>query len=85
MAVELPTNVDGHLEALWRDVAHGRLDVVGDPLDEVARVLALHVHHLLVHLLGGHAAAEHAAGREVAAVARVGGAHHVLGVEALAA
>ena len=26
---------DGHLEALGWDVAHGGLDVVGDPLDEV--------------------------------------------------
>merc|ERR1711934_1213524 len=73
----------GHLEALGRDVAHGGLDVVGDPLDEVRRVLVDHVEHLLVDLLGGHAAAVHDGAREVAAVARVGGAHHVLGVEAL--
>ena len=33
----------GHLEALGRDVAHGRLDVVRDPLDEVGRVLVAHV------------------------------------------
>ena len=39
-----------HLEALRRDVADGRLDVVGDPLHEVRRVLVLHVQHLLVHL-----------------------------------
>ena len=32
------------------------LDVVGDPLNEVAAVLVLHVEHLLVHLLGAHAA-----------------------------
>ena len=30
---------DRHLEALRRDVADGRLDVVRDPLDEVAAVL----------------------------------------------
>ena len=72
-----------HLQALGRDVAHGGLDVVGDPLDEVARVLVLHVEHLLVDLLGRHAAAEQARGGQVAAVARVGGAHHVLGVELL--
>ena len=29
----------GHLEALGRDVADGRLDVVRDPLDEVGGVL----------------------------------------------
>ena len=34
---------DRHLEALRRDVADGRLDVVRDPLDEVAAVLVLHL------------------------------------------
>jgi len=70
----------GHLEARGRDVTHGGLDVVGDPLHEVGGVLVLHVEHLLVHLLGAHLAAEHGGRREVATVARVGGAHHVLGV-----
>ena len=32
------------------------------------------------HLLGGHAATEEGRGCEIAAVARVGGAHHVLGI-----
>mmetsp|Transcript_8255 Transcript_8255/g.20711 ORF Transcript_8255/g.20711 Transcript_8255/m.20711 type:complete len:228 (-) Transcript_8255:746-1429(-) len=72
-----------HLEALRGDVANGRLDVVRDPLDEVRRVLVDDVEHLLVDLLRGHAAAEEAGAGEVAAVARVGGAHHVLGVELL--
>ena len=45
----------------WGDVADGCLDVVGDPLDEVRRVLVLDVEHLLVDLLGGHAATEEAA------------------------
>ena len=48
-----------HLEATGWDVADGRLDVVGDPLDEVGRVLVLDVEHLLVDLLHGHAAPEH--------------------------
>jgi len=74
---------DGHLEALGRDVADGRLDVVGDPLDEVGRVLVLDVEHLLVDFLGRHAAAEEGGRGEVAAVARIGRAHHVLGVEHL--
>mmetsp|Transcript_11297 Transcript_11297/g.27580 ORF Transcript_11297/g.27580 Transcript_11297/m.27580 type:complete len:367 (+) Transcript_11297:16-1116(+) len=69
-----------HLEALGGDVAHGRLDVVGDPLHEVRRVLVLHVEQLLVNLLGGHAAAEERRGGKVASVAGVGSAHHVLGV-----
>ena len=70
----------GHLESLGGDVAHGGLDVVGDPLDEVGRVLVLDVEHLLVDLLGGHAATEEGGGSEVAAVAGVSGAHHVLGI-----
>jgi len=74
---------DAHLESLRRDVAHGRLDVVGDPLDELGGVLVLDVEHLLVDLLGGHAATEHALGGEVSAVTRVSGAHHVLGIESL--
>ena len=40
----------GHLETTRRDVAHGGLDVVRDPFDEVAAVLVLYVQHLLVHL-----------------------------------
>merc|ERR1719326_1823383 len=70
-----------HLEALRGDIAHGGLDVVGDPLNEVGGVLVLHVEHLLVNLLGGHASSEEGGGGEVAAVTGVGGAHHVLGVE----
>merc|ERR1719469_1489478 len=56
---------DGHLESLWWDVADAGLDVVGDPLNEVRGVLVLNVEHLLVNLLGGHAATEHGGGREV--------------------
>merc|ERR1712167_169021 len=74
---------DSHLEALGWDVADGGLDVVGDPLNEVAGVLVLHVEHLLVNLLGGHASTEEGGGSEVAAVTGVGGAHHVLGIEHL--
>jgi hypothetical protein len=39
-----------HLETSWWDVAHGCLDVVRDPFDEVAAVLVLDVQHLFVHL-----------------------------------
>ena len=73
----------GHLESAGRDVAHGRLHVVGDPLHEVAAVLVLHAQHLLVHLLHGHATAEDGRHREVAPVAGVARRHHVLGVEHL--
>merc|ERR1712010_442939 len=74
---------DGHLESLWWDVADGGLNVVGDPLDEVRGVLVLHVKHLLIDFLGGHAASEDGGGGEVTSVSWVGGAHHVLGVEHL--
>ena len=40
-----------HLEASRWNVAHGSLDVVGDPFNEVTAVLVLHVQHLLVHFL----------------------------------
>jgi len=72
-----------HLQSSGRDVADGRFDVVGDPFNEVGRVLVLNVEHLLVNFLGGHAATEHGGGGEVTAVTGVGGAHHVLGVEHL--
>ena len=62
----------GHLQTLRRDVADGGLDVVRDPLDEVGGVLVLDVQHLLVDLLGGHAAAEEATGGEITAMSGVG-------------
>jgi len=73
----------GHLQTLWWDITHGGFDVVGDPLDEVGTVLVLYIQHLLVDFFGRHAATEHAARGQVATVAWVGGAHHVLGVELL--
>merc|ERR1712153_80393 len=78
------TDEDGcHLQALWWDIAHGGLDVVRDPLHEVGGVLVLDVEHLLIDLLGGHAATEEGGAGEVAAVTRIGSTHHVLGVEHL--
>ena len=74
---------DGHLQTLGGDIADGGLDVAGDPLDEVGRVLVLDVQHLLIDLLGGHASTEEGGGGEVATVTGIGGAHHVLGVEHL--
>ena len=55
----------------------------GSCLNPAAVVIVDDVQHLLVDLLGRHAAAEEAREREVAAVARVGGEHHVLRVELL--
>merc|ERR1712029_328015 len=74
---------NSHRESLWWDITDGGLDVVGDPLDEVGRVLVLHVKHLLIDFLGGHTASEDGGGGEVSSVSWVGSAHHVLGIEHL--
>ena len=55
----------GHLQSLRGDVTDPALHVVRDPLDEVRGVLVLHVEHLLVNLLGRHAATEETRRREV--------------------
>merc|ERR1719311_1646817 len=68
---------------LWWNIADAHLDVVWNPLDKVGRVLILHVEHLLVALLSRHAATEEGCGRQVAAMAWISCAHHVLGIEHL--
>ena len=73
----------GHLEALGGDIANRSLNVVGDPLNEVRRVLVDDVQHLLVNLLGRHSASEHAGAGEVSSVSGVSSAHHVLGIKLL--
>jgi len=74
---------NGHLQSLWWDVAHGGLDVVRNPLDEVGGVLVLDVKHLLIDFLGGHASSEHGGCGQISAVTRVRSAHHVLSIEHL--
>ena len=74
---------NGHLESLWWDIANTGFDVVGNPLNEVTGVLVLDVEHLFVNFLGGHTSSEEGGGGEVTSVSRVGGAHHVLGIEHL--
>merc|ERR1711904_630029 len=74
---------NGHLETLWWDIADSRLDVVGDPFDEVRGVLVLDIEHLLINFLGGHSTSEHGGGSEISSVSWVRGAHHVLGIEHL--
>ncbi len=73
----------GHFEPTWRDVADCRLDVIWDPFNKIAAVLVLDAQHLLVHLFHGHASTEDGCHGEVAAVPRVAGCHHVLGVKHL--
>ncbi len=78
------TNESGcHLQTLWWDITDGSLDVVRNPFDEVRGVLVDDVQHLLIDFLGGHATTEHAGASQVAAVARISSAHHVLGIELL--
>ena len=72
-----------HLQTTGRNIADSSLDVVGDPLDEVRAILVLYIEHLLIDLLHGHAATEHGSDGEVAAVARIAGSHHVLGIKHL--
>mmetsp|Transcript_34709 Transcript_34709/g.81846 ORF Transcript_34709/g.81846 Transcript_34709/m.81846 type:complete len:406 (+) Transcript_34709:534-1751(+) len=78
------TNKDtGHLDSPGWDITDGCLQVVGDPFDKVRRVLVDHLKHLVVNLFAGHGSSEHHCAREVSSVARIGGAHHVLGIECL--
>ena len=51
------------------------------PSDELRRVLVLHVQHLLIHFLSRHPPAEQGRRRQVAAMARIRRAHHVLGIK----
>ena len=74
---------NSHLESLWWDIADGGLDVVGDPLNEVGRVLVLDIKHLLINFLGGHSSSEDGGSGEITSVSWVRSAHHVLGIEHL--
>ncbi|GMT14310.1 hypothetical protein PFISCL1PPCAC_5608, partial [Pristionchus fissidentatus] len=72
-----------HLKSSGRDIAHCRLNVVGDPVDEVRRVLVLDGHHLVIDLTHRHASTEHGSHSKVTSVTRVASSHHVLSVEHL--
>ena len=72
-----------HLQTTRWNVAHGGLDVVRNPFDEVRRVLVLHVEHLLVDFLHRHATAEDRRHGQISAMARIARGHHVLRVEHL--
>merc|ERR1719231_1309015 len=74
---------DSHLQAFGWNVAHAGLDVVRDPFNEVGRVLVLHIEHLLINFLCGHTATEECCCSQVAAMARISCAHHVLCIEHL--
>ena len=73
----------GHFEATGRDVTDGRLDIVRDPFNKVGAVFVLDIEHLLIHFFHGHTASENGCHCQVAAVTRVAGGHHVLGIKHL--
>lgn len=64
---------DGHLQSSWGDITLGGKHVVGDPLDEVGRVLVLDVLHLLFNFLHGDLTAEHSCNlhRKLSAYGRI--------------
>ena len=72
-----------YLETTRRNITDGGLDIVGDPLNEVGRVLVLDIEHLLIDFLGGHSSSEDGGSGEVTSVSWVRSAHHVLGIEHL--
>jgi hypothetical protein len=74
---------DGHLQTFGGDITNGRFDVVGDPFNEVRRVLVLNVQHLFIDFFGGHSSSEKSGGSQISTVSGVSGAHHVLSVEHL--
>ena len=74
---------DGHLETTRGNVTLSGQHVVGDPLDEVSRVLVLDVLHLLLDLLHGNLTTEDSSNSEIATVSWVRCGHHVLSVEHL--
>merc|ERR1719461_1158249 len=73
----------GHLETSWWDVTDTGHDIVGDPFNEVGRVLVLDVQHLLVNFLHGHSSSEASSHGEVSTMSWITGGHHVLGVKHL--
>merc|ERR1711939_600689 len=79
----IPQEGHCHLQTLRRNIADSGLDIVGNPLHEVGRVLVLHVQHLLVDLLGRHTSTEQGGSSQVATMARVSSAHHILGIKHL--
>jgi hypothetical protein len=69
-----------HLQSTRRDRAESGLHVVGNPLNEVRRVLVLHIAHLVLDLLHGDLAAEDGRASQVTTVTEVRCGHHVLRV-----
>jgi len=70
-------------EASRGNVADAGLDVIGDPLDKLGSVAIVDLQHLLLDFLGTKLSSEDARGSQILSVARIGGSHHVAGIEQL--
>jgi hypothetical protein len=69
-----------HLQPAGRDRAESGLHVVGDPLNEVGRVLVLDVAHLVLDLLHRDLTTEDGRASQITTVTEVRCGHHVLRV-----
>jgi len=74
---------DGHLQTFRGDITNGGFDVIGDPFNEIRRVLVLDIQHLFIDFFGGHSSSEKSGGSQISTVSGVSSAHHVFGIEHL--
>lgn len=74
---------NSHLESLGGDITNGALHVIGDPLNEIRRVLVLDVQHLFIDFFSTHSSSEHSSGSQISSVSGISSAHHVLGIKHL--
>jgi hypothetical protein len=74
---------NGHFQSFGWDITNGWFDVVGDPFNEVRRILVLDVQHLFINLFGGHSSSEESGSCKISSVSWVSSAHHVFGIEHL--
>merc|ERR1719154_159257 len=72
-----------HLETTRRNVTHSGLYVIGDPFNEVGRILVLDAVHLIIDLPHRHATTEDRGDGQVATMAGIASGHHILSVEHL--
>lgn len=73
----------GHLHTVRWNFTDGRLDIVGNPVNEVAAVFALDLAYLLFHFFHGEFPSKHHGDSEELSVPRIAGGHHVFRVEHL--
>merc|ERR1712039_1115251 len=79
----IPGEGHSHLQPFGRNVADACLDVVGNPLYEIARVLVLDIQHLFIDFLRRHTATEKRSSCQITAMTRVSSTHHVLSIRHL--